>query len=89
MRGATGATVEIAAGRLSADDQPGIIVREGMNIDSVQQEPHSPHERLLLFFTVEPGSGPSRAGPMLGRPGPPPNGLPGGSYICRKKCPTP
>ena len=30
-----------------------------MNIDSVQQEPHSPKERLSLFFTVEPVSEPT------------------------------
>lgn len=29
-----------------------------MNIDSVQQEPHSPIERLSSFFTVEPISEP-------------------------------
>jgi homoserine dehydrogenase len=52
--------------RLTVGDEPGIIARvaevlarEGMNIDSVQQEPHSPKERLSLFFTVEPVSEPS------------------------------
>ena len=30
-----------------------------MNIDSVQQEPHSPKERLSLFLTVEPVSEPN------------------------------
>ena len=51
--------------RLTVHDQRGIIARvadtlarEGMNIDSVQQEPHSPKERLSLFFTVEPVSEP-------------------------------
>jgi len=29
-----------------------------MNIDSVQQEPHSPKERLSLFITVEAVSEP-------------------------------
>ena len=52
--------------RLTVGDEPGIIARvaevlarEGMNIDSVQQEPHSPKERLSLFFTVEPVSEPN------------------------------
>jgi len=52
--------------RLTVNDEPGIIARvaetlarEGMNIDSVQQEPHSPKERLSLFFTVEPVSEPN------------------------------
>ena len=47
--------------RLTVNDERGIIARvaeilsrEGMNIDSVQQEPHSPKTRLSLFFTVEP-----------------------------------
>jgi len=51
--------------RLTVHDQRGIIARvaetlasDGMNIDSVQQEPHSPKERLSLFFTVEPISEP-------------------------------
>jgi len=49
--------------RLTVNDEPGIIARvadtlarEDMNIDSVQQEPHSPKERLSLFFAVEPVS---------------------------------
>src|SRR5271157_3692241 len=52
--------------RLTVHDQPGIIARvaevlarKGMNIDSVQQEPHSPKERLSLFITVEPVSEPT------------------------------
>jgi homoserine dehydrogenase len=52
--------------RLTVNDEPGIIARvaetlarEGMNIDSVQQEPNSPKELLPLFFTVEPVSEPS------------------------------
>jgi acetolactate synthase small subunit len=52
--------------RLTVNDERGIIARvaetvarEGMNIDSVQQEPHSPKERLSLFFTVEPVSEPN------------------------------
>jgi homoserine dehydrogenase len=51
--------------RLTVNDEPGIIARvadtlarEGMNIDSVQQEPNSPKELLPLFFTVEPVSEP-------------------------------
>ncbi len=51
--------------RLTVNDERGIIARvaeilsrEGMNIDSVQQEPHSPKTRLSLFFTVEPVSEP-------------------------------
>jgi hypothetical protein len=31
-----------------------VLAQGGMNIDSVQQEPHSPKTRLSLFFTVEP-----------------------------------
>jgi len=52
--------------RLTVNDEPGIIARvaevlarERMNIDSVQQEPYSPKERLSLFFTVEPVSEPT------------------------------
>ena len=52
--------------RLTVNDERGIIARvadtlarEGMNIDSVQQEPHSPKERLSLFLTVEPVSEPN------------------------------
>ena len=52
--------------RLTVNDERGIIARvadtlarEGMNIDSVEQEPHSPKERLSLFFTVEPVSEPN------------------------------
>ena len=52
--------------RLTVHDEPGIIARvaetlarEGMNIDSVQQEPNSAKELLPLFFTVEPVSEPS------------------------------
>ncbi len=55
--------------RLTVNDERGIIARvadtlarEGMNIDSVQQEPHSPKERLSLFFTVEPVSEPKVRG---------------------------
>jgi homoserine dehydrogenase len=55
--------------RLTVHDQRGIIARVadtlsrgGMNIDSVQQEPHSPKERLSLFFTVEPVSEPKVRG---------------------------
>ena len=51
--------------RLTVYDEPAIIARvaeilsrEGMTIDSVQQEPHSPKTRLSLFFTVEPLSEP-------------------------------
>ena len=54
--------------RLTVHDQRGIIARvadtlarEGMNIDSVQQEPHSPKERLSLFFTVKPSPNPKSA----------------------------
>src|SRR5271157_578241 len=57
--------------RLTVHDQPGIIARvaevlasNGMNIDSVQQEPHSPKERLSLFFTVEPVSEPKVRGAL-------------------------
>jgi len=57
--------------RLTVHDQPGIIARvaevlarHGMNIDSVQQEPHSPKERLSLFFTVEPVSEPKVRGAL-------------------------
>ena len=42
----------LAAGRLSANAQPGIISREGMTIDSVRQKPHSPKGRPSLFFTT-------------------------------------
>ena len=49
--------------RLTVNDERGIIARVAetlsqgsMNIDSVQQEPHSPKEGLSLFFTVEPVS---------------------------------
>jgi len=51
--------------RLTVHDERGIIARvaevlarAGMNIDSVQQEPHSPKERLSLFITVEAVSEP-------------------------------
>jgi len=51
--------------RLTVNDERGIIARvaevlarQGMNIDSVEQEPHSPKDRLSLFFTVEPVSEP-------------------------------
>jgi len=57
--------------RLTVHDQPGIIARvaevlarQGMNIDSVQQEPHSPKERLSLFITVEPVSEPTVRGAL-------------------------
>jgi hypothetical protein len=50
--------VEIASGRLSANDQPGIIAREGVTIYSVQHEPHSPEEHLSLFFTNDPARAP-------------------------------
>src|SRR5271157_746751 len=57
--------------RLTVHDQPGIIARvaevlarKGMNIDSVQQEPHSPKERLSLFITVEPVSEPTVRGAL-------------------------
>ena len=36
-----------------------VLAHHGMNIDSVQQEPHSPKGRLSLFFTVEPVSEPN------------------------------
>jgi len=36
VRGATGAARDLAAGRLGANDQPGIVARNGVNIDSVQ-----------------------------------------------------
>ena len=48
----------LAAGRLSAHDEGGIIACDGMNIDTMQQEPHSPKARLSLLFTVEPVSKP-------------------------------
>ena len=53
---------DLATGRLSAsssDDEPGLIAREGMNIDSVQQEPHSSKEHLLVFVTIKPVSEPN------------------------------
>src|SRR6476620_6264616 len=47
--------------RLTVNDQPGIlartaeaIAREGMNIDSVVQEPHMPKDRLSFVITLEP-----------------------------------
>jgi ACT domain-containing protein len=43
------------------NDQPGIlartaeaIAREGINIDSVVQEPHMPKDRLSFVITLEP-----------------------------------
>ena len=51
--------------RLTVNEERGIIARvaeilsrDGMNIDSVQQEPHSPKTRLSLVFTIEPVSEP-------------------------------
>jgi hypothetical protein len=81
MRDATGTARYLSPGRLSANDQPGIIAREGMKIDSVRQGPYLPIERLSL----RPGPRPSCAGPMLGRPSPPTQPFAGVSYICRKK----
>jgi homoserine dehydrogenase len=47
--------------RLTVTDQPGIlartaeaIAREGINIDSVVQEPHMPKDRLSFVITLEP-----------------------------------
>ena len=47
--------------RLSVNDRPGIlarvaevIAREGINIDSVIQEPHMPKDRLSFVITLEP-----------------------------------
>jgi homoserine dehydrogenase len=47
--------------RLTVNDQPGIlartaeaIAREGINIDSVVQEPHMPKDRLSFVITLEP-----------------------------------
>ena len=47
--------------RLTVNDQPGIlartaeaIAREGINIDSVIQEPHMPKDRLSFVITLEP-----------------------------------
>jgi homoserine dehydrogenase len=47
--------------RLTVTDQPGIlartaeaIAREGINIDSVIQEPHMPKDRLSFVITLEP-----------------------------------
>src|SRR6478609_9287040 len=47
--------------RLTVSDQPGIlartaeaIAREGMNIDSVVQEPNMPKDRLSFVITLEP-----------------------------------
>ena len=47
--------------RLTVDDRPGIlartaeaIAREGINIDSVIQEPHMPKDRLSFVITLEP-----------------------------------
>jgi len=47
--------------RLTVADQPGIlartaeaIAREGINIDSVIQEPHMPKDRLSFVITLEP-----------------------------------
>ena len=47
--------------RLAVHDKPGIlarvaeaIAREGINIDSVIQEPHMPKERLTFVITLEP-----------------------------------
>jgi len=51
-------TRDLATGRLSASDQPGIIAREGRNIDSVQQEPHPHKGRLSPFFTNAPARAP-------------------------------
>jgi hypothetical protein len=59
-----------------------------MNIDSIQQEPHSPIERLSLFFANGPARPPSCSGPMLGRPSPPLNRL-RGRYPLRGFCYAP
>jgi acetolactate synthase small subunit len=47
--------------RLAVNDRPGIlartaeaIAREGINIDSVIQEPHMPKDRLSFVITLEP-----------------------------------
>jgi homoserine dehydrogenase len=47
--------------RLTVSDQPGILARtaeaiahEGINIDSVVQEPHMPKDRLSFVITLEP-----------------------------------
>jgi homoserine dehydrogenase len=47
--------------RLTVNDQPGILARtaeaiahEGINIDSVVQEPHMPKDRLSFVITLEP-----------------------------------
>jgi homoserine dehydrogenase len=47
--------------RLTVNDQPGILARtaeaiahEGINIDSVIQEPHMPKDRLSFVITLEP-----------------------------------
>jgi homoserine dehydrogenase len=47
--------------RLSVNDRPGILARtaeaiahEGINIDSVIQEPHMPKDRLSFVITLEP-----------------------------------
>jgi homoserine dehydrogenase len=47
--------------RLTVNDRPGIlartaeaIAREGINIDSVVQEPHMPKDRLSFVITLEP-----------------------------------
>ena len=50
----------------SAPTTSAAFAREGMIIDSVQQEPHSPVERRSLFFTNDPVRAPVAQGPMLG-----------------------
>jgi homoserine dehydrogenase len=47
--------------RLTVNDQPGILARtaeaiahQGINIDSVIQEPHMPKDRLSFVITLEP-----------------------------------
>jgi homoserine dehydrogenase len=52
--------------RLSVNDRPGILARtaeaiahEGINIDSVIQEPHMPKDRLTFVITLEPTTEPT------------------------------
>jgi hypothetical protein len=54
VRDATGPACDLAAGCLTASGQPGIIAREGMNIDFAQGELYSPKRCLSLFFTNDP-----------------------------------
>ena len=77
----------LAAGCLSANDEGGIIAREAMNIDSVQQEPQLPQRAPVAVLHQRPGPRRSCAGPMLGRLRPPLNRLRGLATYAGKSVP--